>query len=368
MSNKAFPVSVEVARAALACIPSDDRDVWWRMGMALKSEFVEDGFDLFHDWSERGASFDGKAVKSTWLSFKTGGKVTIGTLIAEAKRGGFNPKDFAPAAPLTDADRARIRKEREERDRAAADELAKKQEAAAVEAAQVWSDASETGESPYLARKGVRAYGLRFLSGGAVLVPLRDGKGRLWNVQRIVPKGDKRFLAGRVSGCFHVLGDMAASAWVLIAEGYATAATLHAATGHAVVVAFNEANVRHVAATVRQLLPQARVLLCADDDKETEEKTGKNPGIVSATAAAAAIAGHWCKPQGLAAGASDFNDLAAVLGIEAVRVQLAAAIAEVTGPVAGAGQQEVAADAVALASPVESTPDGAGKKAGGADG
>src|SRR5471030_441577 len=144
MSNKAFPVSVEVARAALACIPSDDRDVWWRMGMALKSEFGEDGFDLFHDWSERGASFDGKAVKSTWLSFKTGGKVTIGTLIAEAKRGGFNPKDFAPAVPLSAADMERISKERLMRDMAAADELARKHEAAAVEASQDWAAASET--------------------------------------------------------------------------------------------------------------------------------------------------------------------------------------------------------------------------------
>ncbi|WP_295990447.1 DUF927 domain-containing protein [Rugamonas sp.] len=368
MSNKAFPVSVQVARAALTFIPSDDRDVWWRMGMALKSEFGEEGFDLFLDWSERGASFDAKAVKSTWGSFKLGGKVTIGTLIAEAKRGGFNPKDFAPAVPPTDAERARIRNEREERDRVATDELATKQSAAAVDAAQVWAGASEAGDSPYLARKGVLAYGLRFLPDGVVLVPLRDGEGKLWSVQRITAKGDKRFPGGgRVSGCFHVLGDMAASAWVLIAEGYATAATLHAATGYAVVVAFNEVNVRHVAATVRQLLPQARLMLCADDDKETEKKTGKNPGIVSATAAAAAVDGHWCKPRGLAAGATDFNDLSMALGIETVRAQLVAAIAEVDGVAAVTEQPDVVAVAVAAVASdalVESEPVLAAKTAG----
>src|SRR5476651_1031624 len=150
MTNKAFPVSEGAARAALTFIPSDDRDLWWRMGMALKSEFGEGGFDLFHDWSERGASYDAKAVKSTWLSFKPGGKVTIGTLIAEAKRGGFNPKDFAPAAPLSSADKERIHKGREERDRVAAVELATKQAAAADDAAQVWAGASEAGNSPYL--------------------------------------------------------------------------------------------------------------------------------------------------------------------------------------------------------------------------
>jgi putative DNA primase/helicase len=359
MSSNAFPVSVDAARAALGFIPSDDRDVWWRMGMALKSEFGEGGFDLFHDWSERGASFDAKAVKSTWSSFKPGGKVTIGTLIAEAKRGGFNPKDFAPAAPLSAVDKARIRKEREARNKAVADDLAKKQEAAAIEAGQAWASAVEEGTSPYLARKGVQAYGLRYLPGEVLLVPLRDGEGRLWNVQRIFAKGDKRFPAGgRVSGCFHVIGDLKASAWVLIAEGYATAATLHAATGHAVAVAFNEGNVRHVAAMMRQSQPGAKLMLCADDDKETEEKTGKNPGIVSASESAAAVGGHWCKPEGLEAGGSDYNDLAVTAGIEAVRTQLAAAIAKVDGA-ANAGKLAAPARA---ATPADSAPGSPGRK------
>src|SRR5471032_1218838 len=367
-SNNAYPVSVDAARAALTFIPSNYRDLWWRIGMALKSEFGEGGYDLFNNWSESGVSFDAKAVKSTWLSFKPGGKVTIGTLIAEAKRSGFNPKQYAAAAPLSGADKARIRQERNERDRVAAAELVTKQEAAAVEAAQVWAGASEAGNSPYLVRKGVQAYGLRFLPSGTLLVPLRDGEGKLWNVQRIVAKGDKRFPAGgRVSGCFHVLGDMAASAWVLIAEGYATAATLHAATGHAVVVAFNEANVRHVAAAVRKLLPQAHLLLCADDDKETEEKTGKNPGIVSATAAAAAVGGYWCKPQGLSAGATDFNDLSMTVGVDAVRAQLATAITEAAGVAASAEPHAVAADAMVLDAPVEDAPAASGKKNGNAE-
>lgn len=333
MSSGAFPISVDAARAALNVIPSNDRDVWWRMGMALKSEFGEDGFQLFVDWSEGGETFDLGALKSSWKGFDVGGAVTIGSLIAEAKKYGFNPKDFAPITPLSKADRARLQKERKARELAAVVDLEAKYEAAAVDAAQVWAGASETGDSPYLVRKGVQAYGLRFLPCGVLLVPLRDGTGKLWNVQRIVAKGGKRFPAGsRVSGCFHVLGDMASSAWVLIAEGYATAATLHEATGYAVVVAFNAYNIRHVAATVRQLLPYAQLLLCADDDMETEVKIGKNPGILSATAAAAAVGGYWCRPQGLMAGATDFNDVAVAEGNEAVRVQVAAAIAETVLP------------------------------------
>lgn len=326
MSNKAFPVSVEAARAALAVIPSDDRDVWWRMGMALKSEFGDDGLPLFEAWSEMSASFDAKAVKSTWKSFKPGGPVTIGTLIAEAKRHGFNPKDFAPPNPPTAAEKARLRKEREARDHAAAEDLARAQEAAAVDADKVWHAAAIGGTSAYLKRKGVHGHGVRYLGGGTVLVPLRDVDGKLWNVQRINAKGEKRFPpGGRVSGCFHVVGELAASAWVLIAEGYATAVTLHEATACAVVVAFNEVNVRHVASVIRQLVPDALLMFCADDDSETEARMGKNPGLVSATAAAAAVGGYWCKPEGLPPGATDFNDLACSAGIATVRAQLKAA-------------------------------------------
>lgn len=328
MSNKAFPVSVEVARAALAVIPSDDRDVWWRMGMALKSEFGEDGLPLFEEWSERSSSFDAKAVKSTWKSIKPGGRVTIGTLIGEAKNHGFNPKDFAPATPVTAAEKARLREEREARDRMAEVERLRTQEAAALEAENLWHAAAIGGTSAYLKRKGVAAHGIRYRDDGTVLVPLRDADGKLWNVQKINAKGEKRFpRGGRVSGCFHLVGDIATSDWVLIAEGYATAVTLFEATGFAVVVSFNRVNMRNVAGVVRQLAPEARLMFCADDDSETEGRTGKNPGILSATAAAAAVGGYWCKPEGLAAGATDFNDLARGAGIEELRAQLEAAFA-----------------------------------------
>lgn len=327
MSKKTYPVSEEVARAALAVIPRNDRDVWWRMAMALKSEFGEGGFDLFLDWSETGDTFDLAAVKQMWKSAKPGGGITIGSLIAEAKKYGFNPKDFAPVAPLSAADRVRLSKEREARDKEAAEALAKEHEAMAITAANDWDSAADEGSSAYLVRKGIQPYGVRFES-GKVLVPLRDGAGKLWNVQRILPNGAKRFPAGgRVSGCFHVIGDLSASAWVLIAEGYATAATLHAATGYAVVVAFNEVNLRHVAPAIRKMLPHARLLLCADDDSGTAAKTGKNPGLVSATESAAAVGASLCKPEGLKADGTDFNDLAASAGIDEVRKQIQDAIA-----------------------------------------
>jgi putative DNA primase/helicase len=319
-------MSNDAIRAALGFVPADDRDLWLRIGMALKSELGEEGLALFEAWSEGGASFDAKAVKATWKSFKPGGAVTMATLVGEAKQRGFDPRQFAPAAPLSGADKARLKRERAERDALAAADLAAKQASAAAEAQGTWEAASASGESAYLVRKAVDGYGVRY-SGKVLLVPLVDDAGKLWNVQRVFANGDKRFLTGgRVSGCFHVIGDTAASAWVLIAEGFATAATLHKATGHAVVVAFNEANVRHVAAAMRKLHPDTKLLMCADDDRDTEAKTGKNPGALAAAAAAKAVAGLWCKPNGLPAGKTDFNDLAAAVGIDTVRSQIDAVI------------------------------------------
>lgn len=320
-------MSNDAIRAALGFIPADDRDLWLRIGMALKSELGEDGITLFEAWSESGASFDAKAVKATWKSFKPGGAVTMATLVGEAKQRGFNPKQYAPAVPLSSSDKARLKQERAARDAVAVAELAAKQAAAADEAQVMWGAASPSGESAYLVHKAVDGYGVRY-SGKVLLVPLVDDAGKLWNVQRVFANGDKRFLTGgRVSGCFHVIGDIAASAWVLIAEGFATAATLHKATGHAVVVAFNEANIRHVAVAMRKLQPGAKLLMCADDDRDTETKTGKNPGKIAAAAAAKTVSGLWCKPDGLPDGKTDFNDLAAAIGIDAVRHQINAATA-----------------------------------------
>jgi len=47
----------ENIRRALERIPAADRDVWLRMGMAVKSGFGEAGFDLWDEWSQRDESY-----------------------------------------------------------------------------------------------------------------------------------------------------------------------------------------------------------------------------------------------------------------------------------------------------------------------
>ncbi|MFZ6747244.1 DUF927 domain-containing protein [Undibacterium sp. JH2W] len=320
--------SMEAIQAAISHIPPDNRELWLKVGMGLKEELGEPGFDVFDTWSQNAANYDAAAVKASWKSFKTSGKVGIGTVLYEAQQRGFNIKDFAPAKPISAEAAAQIAQERAQRVVAEQAETERKQAAAASSAVKAWSSASDSGQSAYLEQKRIAAHGVRFAAskaGAVLLIPLRDASDQLCNLQRIFPNGDKRFYTGgRMSGCCHVLGDVAASDWLLIAEGYATGATLHEASGHAVAIAFSASNLKHIAALMCERYPDKRILLCADDDSATEQATGKNPGVTAASEAASAINGNWCKPLGLLDSGNDFNDLAQAAGNTEVQRQIAA--------------------------------------------
>ena len=336
-------ITSELIRAALQFIPANlSRDEWARVGMAIKSEFADGtGLDLFTEWSASADGYDLKATRSTWQSIKAGGGVGIGTLLHLAKENGFTlPKaDQAPSKPDPETT-ARLARERAASQQAAQALQQAAHADAASEAATLWEQASETGESPYLTRKGVQPHGLRFAADGWVLVPLRDDAGQLCNVQRIAPAKpsgdgpDKLFLkGGRKSGLWHVVGDVgstngngAGPAVMLVAEGYATAASLHEATGYPVAVAFDAGNLAHVAKALRKLYPAALLVLCGDDDAQTFARTGNNPGRDKATAAARAVRGLAVFPEPLPDGGSDFNDLHQAAGLDTVRAIVEAAI------------------------------------------
>ena len=181
-----------------------------------------------------------------------------------------------------------------------------------------WEAAKPAPDShPYLARKGVQAHGLRVDADGRLLVPVRDRAGELQSLQYINADGEKRFLpGGRVSGGHFAIGKV--SGTVCVAEGFATAATIHEATGHPVAVAFNCGNLEAVARALREKLPKARLILCADDDAWTDG----NPGLTKATEAARAVGGLLAVPDFGAdrpEKATDFNDLAQHRGADVVQ-------------------------------------------------
>ena len=211
---------------------------------------------------------------------------------------------------------------REDRKRAKA-ARANQAERAARRAARVWSKSltapPERGVE-YLERKAVHNFGLRYTASGALVVPMCDTTGRVHGLQFILPKGhphrkkigrDKTYWpAGlAVSGHFHAIGNPAMASICLIAEGYATAATVHQATGLPAIVAFSANNLEPVAKAIASAHPRAQILICADDDYLTDG----NPGCAAAAAAALSVGGRWVAPvfpsdrQGQKL--TDFNDL-----------------------------------------------------------
>lgn len=196
----------------------------------------------------------------------------------------------------------------------------------------------------------MRAYGVRVALDGGLLVPLRDDTRRLWNVQRIAASKpangiDKRFAkGGRKSGLWHELGETADAEVILIAEGYATAASVHEATGRPAVVAFDAGNLAPVAKALRKLYPRALLVVCGDDDRASHEKKGVNPGRDKATTAAKAVRGTAAFPAPLPDGATDFNDLYLHAGLDAVRDLIETAIARTQVAQQSAADQQYAAE------------------------
>jgi putative DNA primase/helicase len=212
------------------------------------------------------------------------------------------------------AHRAKVEALRAEREAEDAKRKAEAQERAAA----IWNAAeAATDKHPYLVRKGVRAHGVR-VHKGALVVALFDTARQLHSLQFIGIDGEKRFLtSGRVQGCLFPIGKLNDGV-LCIAEGYATAASIHEATGHAVAVAFNAGNLEAVARALRAKYPDVCLILCADDDYRTEG----NPGLSKATEAARAVNGLVAFPEfdgNRPEGGSDFNDLHQAAGLGAIR-------------------------------------------------
>jgi putative DNA primase/helicase len=176
-----------------------------------------------------------------------------------------------------------------EESKAQAEAKQKKEQAQAARvASKRWEAATPArADHPYLVRKGIKAHGVR-QDGDDLVAPMRDASGKLCSLQFIAPDGNKKFLpGGRVRGCYYAIGKLDGA--VCVAEGLATAASIHEATECAVAATFNAGNLEPVAVALRDKLREKYgdelIIICADDDNRT---TG-NPGLAKATEAALAV-------------------------------------------------------------------------------
>lgn len=146
-------------------------------------------------------------------------------------------------------------------------ERQKAHEVAANSVEIIWSNGVGAAEDhPYLQRKGIGPHGARVTGDGRLMVPLFNADGRLCSLQYIDADGEKRYHAGgETGGAYWWIGAMEEGKTVYLAEGFATAATIHEVTGQPVVVAYSAGNLVPVAGMLRQQV-KVPVVIVADND------------------------------------------------------------------------------------------------------
>lgn len=287
---------ISAIEQALSFIPADDRFVWIRIGMAIKSEVGDEGFDSWDRWSATANSYRAYTAANTWKSFRKSGHVGIGTLFHIAKQYGYKHTTSNKPASLTPEDVAH----RATNCTAEIELLASQRKAAADKAMALWNapaSALEATQPPiadhaYLKCKGIQPHGAKVYHGSltiggmdcndALMIPMMLG-GAISSLQFINCEGQKRFLSGGEKGGY-LIGEIEAGRPICISEGFATGASIHEATGYQVLIAFDAGNLLKMAKEVRAAYPEARIVLCADDD---ELGTGQR----KATEAAQAVGG-----------------------------------------------------------------------------
>jgi phage/plasmid primase-like uncharacterized protein len=152
----------------------------------------------------------------------------------------------------------------------------KKNERAADTVQKIWDNAGPaSSDHPYLQNKSVGAHGARVTGDGRLMLPLYVD-GELSSLQYIDSDGDKKYHAGgKTKGAMWHLGSEKNT--VYIAEGYATAASIHEATGQKVYLSFSANNLINVAKFTRQKYgAMQKIVIVADNDESgTGQKCGK---------------------------------------------------------------------------------------------
>lgn len=179
------------------------------------------------------------------------------------------------------------------------------------------------GESPYLQSKGLEGFTFSILPDGGLLLPLRDESGEVVAAQTISPSGEKRLIAGSAKkGSFYTINAVETPPCILIAEGLATALSVHLMRPDALAVAAIDAgNLLPVAQVLRVSYPDAQIIIAADNDLA---EGAKNVGIEHAEKAALAVAGWVSAPP--TDKKADWDDYRQQHGLEAAAKAFASAL------------------------------------------
>ncbi len=331
----------EVSEALQYIDPSIPREEWARVGMALKAELGDGGFDLFNEWSKDGGNYNEADTRSTWRSIKAGGGVTIKTLFRMARDAGYRSSGN-PSPRMVDPE---VLRQREEASRLEREAQQRQYAEGASKAAVLFQRGRLAGEDhPYLLRQKVRptetlreidiAVAKQVLGyhpsvkgepmeGRLLLAPFgkfKDGKRYIASVEMIDEKGRKAGNAGgeRSDGYWSAAklpdGD-GEGITILIGEGVATVCSARQATEHHAVAALSSSNLKATAQRLSENYPKASLVILADIGN----------GQSDAEKAAQAVGCRIAFPVLPKGAGKDFNDQMKVCGAESVRAVIEAA-------------------------------------------
>ncbi|EFC0397144.1 DUF5710 domain-containing protein [Escherichia coli] len=183
-------------------------------------------------------------------------------------------------------------------------------------------------DHPYLQKKGVQAArGVHIDNRQGLVIPLYNTDGQIRSIQTIDPEGNKRLAkdAEKAGNFFVVGGSLKDNHPIVLAEGYATAASCAMALRHPVVMTVDSGNLVKVAENLHARYPGSPMLFLGDDDLPKPGRPG-NPGKEAAEKAARLTRGtafvpHFTREE-REQGLTDFNDLHQARGLAALTEQL----------------------------------------------
>ncbi len=257
---------------------------------------------------------DDKTGRGTWICNQCGtgdGLDLVGKVTGKSAKEAAElvaPLVGLSAGGLDPAERERIYQQQQAKAEQERKRGEQQRQKAARRAAAIIRDC-EQGNPPYLERKGLGLHlgtvnrtlireGGENYPAGTLVIPLTNEAGELVNVQLIGHDGSKRYLAGgQKAEAFHRIegGEL-----VAVCEGYATGVSVNSAMSSTVYCAMDAGNLQAVAQIARRQHPEARILLCGDNDAGIKG----NPGKTKAEQAAIAVGGLVALPPV----AGDWND------------------------------------------------------------
>lgn len=206
---------------------------------------------------------------------------------------------------MSNIERAQVQREIKAQQVKERAEKKKLRDEAALKAAEIMDSVNHNATHEYINKKQIEMLGGAGVTGNILCVPCYNKDMQLVNVERITMDSKKPLYGGERIGAFSMIGSPAEGETLLLAEGYATACSIHMATKKPVIVAFNAGNMPAVAAHFKH----HPMIICADNDaneiglKKAQEAQKKHGNATI----------KLCPVR------SDFNDLHVAQGLQAVR-------------------------------------------------